>query len=274
VLVGVLVVLLLVAGGLLIPGLLGSGSVKQVDVPSVVGQTVPQATTTLQQADLVLGTHDPVFSTTVPVGHIVSQRPKSLERAPAGSAVNVTVSAGEQTHVVPDMTPYSFQTATTKLEALGFRVHGIKVADSTLRLGRVIRTDPAAGTTQRVGTTINVYYSGGYVQVPNVVGKSESVATAELKQAHFRPISSSEVSNEPAGTVIKQDPAPLSRQPYGSTVIIYVSLGPTTTPTSPTTPTGPTTPTNSTTPTSPTSPTNNTTSTEATSTTSQSFRIG
>ena len=86
--------------------------------------------------------------------------------------MNVTVSAGTETHVVPDVTPYQIKEATRQLEALKFVVQPVKVSTSPLRLGRVTHTDPAAGTTQPVGTVIKVYYSAGFVEVPNVVGKS------------------------------------------------------------------------------------------------------
>jgi serine/threonine-protein kinase len=250
-LVAVLVVLLLLAAGLLVPQLLGGSGTTQVDVPRVIAQTIPEAERTLAHAGLTLGTRKQVYSTTVPRGHIVGQNPKPQQHVDKGSAVNVTVSAGEQTRVVPDVTPYLLQEATARLTALDFRVKPIKVRRSQLRFGHVIRTNPPPGVTVKIGSTIEVYYSGGFIKVPNVVGKTESVATNEVRAAGFNPVTSDEVSDQPAGTVTHTSPDPLTLAPYGSTVVIFVSLGPTTPP--PTTPTTPTTPPTSTPPsTSPT----------------------
>jgi serine/threonine-protein kinase len=269
-LVAVLVILLLVAGGLLLPTLFGGSTTAQVDVPRILRQTIPQAERTLRQAGLTLGNQRQVYSTNVPVGRIVSQTPAPQAELDKGSAVNVTVSAGEKMTTVPDLTPDFLTEAKAKLTALGLRVRPLKVADSQLKYGRVIRTDPPPGTSARVGSLVRVYYSGGYLQVPNVVGETQAQAIGDLRRAHFSPVVAQRVSDEPAGTVVRQNPGPLSRRPYGSTVVIYVSIGSgPTTPTQPTTPTNPTTPTS---PTSPTSPTGPTTPTNSTSSSNVSSR--
>jgi serine/threonine-protein kinase len=269
VLVGAIAVILAILAAFLLPSLLSSSnSAKQVDVPRIVGERVPQATIALRRAGLVLGKQTPKFSLTVPKGQIMSQNPTPLQRVDEGSAVNVVISAGAETHVVPDVRPFSFAEATRRLEALDFQVKGIKVATSTLRAGRVIRTDPTAGTTQRVGTVIKVFYSAGFVQVPNVVGQNRVAAIKRLKAAGFDPIESERTNDAPKGTVVDQSPDGLTSQPFGSTVVIYVSLGPTTPPTTPTT-SAPTTTPPTTPPSSPptTTPTTTTTSTTTTSTT-------
>jgi eukaryotic-like serine/threonine-protein kinase len=200
------------------------------------------------------------------------QSPTPLQRVDEGSAVNVTVSAGAQTHPVPDVTPYVLKEATRRLEALDFRVAPIKMSNSTLPAGRVIRTDPAAGTVQRVGTTIKVYYSAGFVPVPNVVGEQRLAAIADLKRAHFVAVPSYQPGDAPKGTVVDQDPNGLTPRPFGSTVVIFVSLGPTPTSTPETTPTSsaPTSPTTSpptSTPPTSTPPTSTPPSTTTTTTT-------
>ncbi|MEJ7630126.1 MAG: Stk1 family PASTA domain-containing Ser/Thr kinase [Nocardioidaceae bacterium] len=282
ILVGVLAVVVAILAALLLPRLLGdSNTSKQVDVPDVIGKTVPQANAALERVGLHLGGQTPAFSTTVPKGEIVSQEPARLERVAEGSAVDVRVSAGAETHPVPDVTPYFLKDATRRLEALDFQVNPIKVLDSPLRFGKVIRTDPSAGTVQPVGTTIDVYYSSGFIPVPNVVGESQKAAMADLRREHFVPLPSSEASDAPAGTVVRQEPEALTPRPFGSTVVIFVSLGPTTPPTTPTTTTPPTTPTTSpttsttsTTPTTPTSPPTPTTPSPPTSPTSPTTPTG
>jgi len=256
-LVGALIV---IAALVLVPRLLSSGSATLVDVPNVVGKPLPAATTILERNGLQAGTPTPVFSAK-PKGQVVAQAPQFPAQVDEGSTVQLKVSAGQETHTVPDLTPYFLKEAEAILVKQGFQPRAVKVADSTLRFGKVIRSDPPARSPEPVGTVVRVYYSAGYIRVPNVIGQSQAAATATLKKAHFTVIPARSTSDAPAGTVTRTDPPPETSKPYGSTVVIFVSDGPapTTTPTNPTTPTAPTTPT-SPTPTSPTTTSPTTTS--------------
>ena len=96
---------------------------------------------------------------------------------------------------------------------------------------QVIRTDPAAGTSPPVGTRITIVVSKGQapVAVPNVVGQSQSSATAELQSKGFSVTTSPQSSTTvKPGDVISTSPVPGTKVAPGSTVTIVVAQKPTT----------------------------------------------
>jgi serine/threonine-protein kinase len=206
---------LLIAGALIVPKLLANEPAAQSRVPDLLNLTVPQATNRLETAGLTLGTQTPKNSPTVPKGHILSQSVPPGQEVDSGGAIDVTVSAGTQVRVVPDVSALNLAQATAELEQRGFKVDPTAQSGSTERKNQVTSTDPSPGTTQPVGTTIKVYYSTGYVVVDSVVGMDAQAAAALLKSHHFTVVRSSVQSGAAAGTVTKQDPPAGSRKPYG-----------------------------------------------------------
>jgi beta-lactam-binding protein with PASTA domain/tRNA A-37 threonylcarbamoyl transferase component Bud32 len=245
----VLLVLLLLAGAVVAGVVLISknGSAKQVLVPDVVQQPIARAETRIENANLRVGRVTPVNSTTVRKGEVLRQSEAPNTYVDENTVVDLTVSAGVAKRVVPDVSLLKLKAATAELTKLKFQV--IPVADprSSERKNQVTHTDPPPGTEQALGAPIKVYYSTGYVKVRSVVGMKESDARNALASDGFRVVTSDDAtSTADQGTVVRQDPPAGERQPYGSTVVIYVSTGPPTTP-STSTPTTETTSTGTTT---------------------------
>src|SRR5205085_1554367 len=69
-----------------------------------------------------------------------------------------------------------------------FKVKTTHAASSTVDQGKVISQDPAAGSDAAKGDTVTIVVSTGpeQVQVPNVVGKTESQARTALINAGFQ----------------------------------------------------------------------------------------
>jgi serine/threonine-protein kinase len=134
--------------------------------------------------------------------------------------------------------------AANQLGGLGLVTTEQNEASDTVAAGSVIRTEPPAGTEVDQGTTVLLVVSSGAtpVEVPDVVGKTESAARDDLQNANLR----SNVVNvdvpfgsPQANVVIDQTPGAAEPAAPGSTVIIRIGKpGPP--PTSPTT--SPTTP--------------------------------
>lgn len=137
--------------------------------------------------------------------------------------------------------------ATTTLEDLGFGVNPVEDNKSQEPKNIVTAIDPAAGTTQPVGTIIDVSYSTGPITVPNVVGDPKDEATSKLEALGFNVVPSSVVSDAEKDQVVAQEPGSGTELPYGSTIVIDVSLGPTETSEPPSTPATPSTSTTTTT---------------------------
>ncbi|HET7174096.1 MAG TPA: Stk1 family PASTA domain-containing Ser/Thr kinase [Nocardioidaceae bacterium] len=222
----VIVAALVVAALLIVPRFFTSAPTPQVSVPALANLTLAQAESQLKQAGLKVGTVKRVHSTVVKKGHVIRQGTPPHTFVDKGSAVNLEVSAGSRTAVVPDVTRGNLAAATAALEQLGFTVKPIPDRHSRERQNQVVRTVPSAGAPETYGSQVKVYYSTGYVVVPSVVGASQQEATSTLKSAGFHVVPSMTQSDAAKGTVVRQDPPGNSKQPYGSYVTIFVSLGP------------------------------------------------
>jgi serine/threonine-protein kinase len=244
----VLLVAAVVAAAFLVPKLLSDNPPPTVAVPRIVGLTPDRATQAVEQVGLTLNECDTVNGDQR--NKIVRQDPAEGERADEGSAVDCTLMVGPKTHRITDVVGQKFADAQQVLEDQGYKVTGEVDRTSTEKKNIVIAMDPPANTSLEEGQTVKLTYSGGWIFVDSYVGKTQEEAERGLSDLGFLVRISQGVSDQPAGEVIDQDPVD-KRAPYGETVIITVSLGPTTPtePTQPTEPTGPTAPTTSTIPT-------------------------
>ena len=103
------------------------------------------------------------------------------------------------------------------------------VTERQVAVGTAIRTDPAAGQQVSKGDTVVLVVSGGPGQapVPDVTGRQEDAARADLSRAGFKVKVTQEASDSVAqGTVIRQDPAGATQATRDSTVTLVVSSGP------------------------------------------------
>jgi serine/threonine-protein kinase len=242
-----LLILLLVAAIaaalILVPKLTSDSGPPQVGVPRIIGLTVDDARAALERKGLGLGQETTVRSGG-PRNHIVHQDPAPGDTVEEGTSVDYTIVVGPKMVTIPDVTQGTLDEATAQLEGLGLVVDPKADPTSTERKNQVTRTDPVAGNRVPKHSTVTVYYSTGYVEVPSVVGMTQEQATKILEDQHFRVVVSNVPSDTEAGIVTAQDPEAGARRPYGDTVVISVSLGPTT----------PTTPTESSPTTTPTTP--------------------
>ncbi|HEY7045094.1 MAG TPA: Stk1 family PASTA domain-containing Ser/Thr kinase [Nocardioidaceae bacterium] len=255
ILLAALVVAALAAGLYYAFATTGDG-VTTTTVPNVQGLTLDQAEKKIEDANLVVGDETPENSDTVKKGLVLRQSETPNATVDEGTVVDLTYSAGQKTAIVPDVTDMNLTDATAALEDRGFNVIPKQDTESPEAHNQVTRTDPGPSTRLPVGSNVTVFYSTGFREVPNVVGQTERNATHLLQSLGFVVVPSDIQSDQPEGQVVAQNPPGESRQPFGSTVVIQVSLGPTettpieTTPTE-TTPTE-TTPTETTTETTPT----------------------
>jgi beta-lactam-binding protein with PASTA domain/predicted Ser/Thr protein kinase len=234
-----------IAALIAVPKLLADDEPTQVDVPRIVGMTVDEARQALEDQGLTLGQETQV-TTGGQRNHIIEQDPVPETPVDEGTAVDYTVVVAPKKVPVPFVTDGTLAEAEAELKEAGLTAVPQEDPTSTERKNQVTRTDPEPGTRVNVGSSVTVFYSPGFIEVKNVVGLSEEDATQILEADNFNVVSSSVESDAPAGTVVAQDPEAGSKEPFGSTVVINVSLGPTE-PTEPTTPpTSPTTPTDST----------------------------
>ncbi|MFT4051289.1 MAG: penicillin-binding protein [Microbacterium sp.] len=126
------------------------------DLPSVVGQTVEEATSTLEAAGFTVTVGDEVDSTEAE-GTVVSQSPSAGQVA-SGTTVTITASNGNGI-TVPAVSG-TLSAAIATLESAGFTDIDTQCteSDSASENGTVTGTDPATGTVTTDSTQITVKY--------------------------------------------------------------------------------------------------------------------
>jgi eukaryotic-like serine/threonine-protein kinase len=163
-------------------------------------------------------------------GYVYDQEPGAGEKIPKGNKVTIYVSSGVPFVSVPDVVGKSESDATALLQAKHLRWDTHSVPSSQPQ-GTVVAQDPGAGerVSQNSVIRLNVSTGPAPVGVPNVVGQSYGDALAALQDAGFAVRRVDVQSNEPAETVVDQDPAADTVQPKGSIITLKVSKGPSTT---------------------------------------------
>jgi eukaryotic-like serine/threonine-protein kinase len=167
-------------------------------------------------------------STDVERGIVIEQSPREGTQVSKGSTVTITVSTGPRQVEVPSLVGGTYEEAVDALTELGLEPRRVEVF-SQKPVGQVTGQDPAAGEIVDEGSRVEVRVSKGVrqVAVPDVLGQSESSATAELRAAGFE-VSATEASSDTVseGLVSAQSPSAGTAVAKGSTVTITISTGP------------------------------------------------
>jgi serine/threonine-protein kinase len=200
-----------------------------IAMPNVVGQNKTQATQTLAATNLAANFVDE--DSNQPVGTVLHTDPAAggpVSKLPQGGRPTVTVYVAREPLVpVPDVTTQDPLAAAITLSTAGFQVTPVNTPSDTVPAGKVIGTDPAAGTPLAKGTQVKLLVSTGpaAVPVPNMVGQTRATAEATLHdQLGFGlTISFANAGPTKKGIVIAQDPAGGS-PPKGSTIALVVGL--------------------------------------------------
>ena len=118
------------------------------------------------------------------------------------------------TIAIPDVAGQTVAEAKETLKKANFEIGEEKSeASEKVEEGRIIRTDPEAGTTRKEGSKINLVVSSGKqsFQLSNYIGRKSTDVIAELKQKkvpeNLIKIEEEESSESEAGTVLRQSPA-------------------------------------------------------------------
>ncbi|CKI70323.1 serine/threonine protein kinase [Streptococcus pneumoniae] len=117
------------------------------------------------------------------------------------------------TIAIPDVAGQTVAEAKATLKKANFEIGEEKTeASEKVEEGRIIRTDPGAGTGRKEGTKINLVVSSGKqsFQISNYVGRKSSDVIAELKEKkvpdNLIKIEEEESSESEPGTIMKQSP--------------------------------------------------------------------
>jgi serine/threonine-protein kinase len=217
---------LLLAGLVALALLLLLPSSAKVRVPNVVGQSEQAAGAALRRAGL-----NPVpslaSSTTVATGLVIGETPPAGSLVKKGSRISILVSGGPASAPLLNVEGLKASEAVAKLRRAGFKPATKTEASPTVPAGRVVATNPPAGTELQVGSPVTVLVSSGpeVVHVPDVGGQSLRAAEATLTNAGLAvgSVTQKVSTTQSPGTVISQSPSPGSSVHAGEKVNLTVA---------------------------------------------------
>ncbi len=123
-----------------------------VVVPTVKTQTYTAAAGALKALGLT-ATQAQTYSTSVPSGQVIATTPASGATVPYGSSVQVKVSKGPQTVLVPTVVNQSVAKATAAIQKAGLTVGPVYGPQG----GKVFTSVPLAGQQVKPGSTVTLY---------------------------------------------------------------------------------------------------------------------
>ncbi|HEV2345250.1 MAG TPA: Stk1 family PASTA domain-containing Ser/Thr kinase [Actinocrinis sp.] len=189
--------------------------------PNLVGLSQSQATTTLANDGLNY-TIVTSYDATVAPGDVVSISPSAGTPVKQGAVITLTVSKGEPTVAVPDVTGQSQDDATAALRRRGFNVAvaTTQAMSNTAPKGSVASYSPTGSAI--AGSTVTLTISSGpqQVVVRDVTGMSVEDATAALQAQGFTVTTTRLLPF--VDSVGRQSPGGGAGAPYGSTITLYI----------------------------------------------------
>lgn len=160
---------------------------ETVSVPNVVGRSLSDARSRLQDYDLTVGEITYDDDSEEAEGTVLSQDPESGTEVDTGSSVNLVVSSGEGAVTmveVPDLRGRTQDSAESRLEGRGLRLGSVDTAYSdSVEEGLVISQQYDEGTELEEGSSVGVTISLGpeeteqepeYVTIPMTVDYSSA----------------------------------------------------------------------------------------------------
>lgn len=205
---------------------------EQVTMVEVVGKNIDDVKVEL----LTLGLTPEIEyqeSTQYAAGIVMESSVSAGTLVAEGTNVVLTVSAGSEGVVVPDVVGLTEAEAVSSLEKKGFVVNKTEGFDQYIKEGSIVSQMPEANAKAPAGTAVTICISKGVenakVRVPDLIGKGEEEATILLVESGLQVGNVSEVNNEDAaltGLVCYQSYSVGSYVEAGTTVDISISLGP------------------------------------------------
>ena len=210
-----------------------------VNVPNLYGAPLMSAQNELQNRGLYLEVVGEKYSDDIPAGLICWQSPLSGSVVARGSTIKVMLSKGKEpvkeskdtlSVTIPELKGLTLKEAIDKLYTLNLKLGKIEEKYSNeIEKGKIIKSDPGAGSVVTKGTQINLVKSLGKkpvkkVRVPKVthmkIWKARKILSSKgLKVKEIRKVTTEYYEN----TVMSQSPAAGKLVPVGSTVTLIVA---------------------------------------------------
>lgn len=206
-----------------------AGRFLEVPVPKLVGLTQDRALVELERSRLH-GNVAFVYSSTVPRGRVVKQRPLASATMRRDSTANVYVSRGPAYVTLPDLVGQRRSDALATIRKLGLKVAEERMNDETVPTGDIMSQAPLSGTVVEGGTVISLQVSTGPITrtVPELTSLPIEGAAFSLGKAGFQ-LGTITLADNPIirkGGVVGTDPPAATVLPRDTPVNLVVSSGP------------------------------------------------
>ncbi|MBI2940226.1 MAG: PASTA domain-containing protein [Chloroflexi bacterium] len=226
------VFLLLALAGLLlvlVAGLAFWLRAELVRVPTVTGRPLGEAEMALRALELRPEVGRRVDAPGTVANVVVEQQPAGATRALRGDVVTLVVATGRV--AAPNVVGKPLATASRDIERVGLKLGGVTEEETPAQApGTVLRQEPPVDALLDPGMSIRLVVARALrVEVPPVVGLAEPEARDRAVGVglDLKRVGEEETPASPAGTVLRQEPAPRTRVEPGTTIQVVVARVPT-----------------------------------------------
>jgi beta-lactam-binding protein with PASTA domain/serine/threonine protein kinase len=196
-------------------------------VPQVRGMPASVARTELTNLGFVVKSAPSQHSTSIATGEVIQTKPAMGTRPKQGSVVQLIVSLGPLKFPVPQVTGMPLDAAQAALRKAGLTPGSVtQTTSTTIPTNIVISTNPVQGVSWPQNVPVAITISAG-LPLQNLVGQQLPAAQATAQQAGYalNPVPDAK-SNQPAGTITSQSPAPGTPISPNEVVTVHVANGP------------------------------------------------
>ncbi len=207
--------------------------VKNVEIPNVVNKEPTDAANELTDLGFDV---DPEYkytpSDTVEKGKVVKTSPEIGSKRKTGTKVIIYISSGAAAYIVEDFTGKNYLEAKGKIEAqceCNVTIEEEIVSeDKKVTEDTVLRTEPAAGESSKLGSQIKIFIPKVEYKYPNFTSGYTLEQIEEFASKHELKLEYKyqESATVPEGTIIKQSRAAKSVVTPGATLVITIATAP------------------------------------------------
>jgi serine/threonine-protein kinase len=185
---------------------------RDVQVPSLVGRTVNEATAALADRDLALRVEENKRpDDKIEVGKVMQQEPEAGVTSRRQRTVRVWISSGPKRTIVPALVGQNERAAQSSLQQQGVVVSSVsEFRSSDYPADVVVAQDPAATSrAPEVSILLNRGELSTTYVMPDVIGVDGERAADALRRQGFRVsiVGTQPYPGVPPGTVVRQQPA-------------------------------------------------------------------
>lgn len=202
---------------------------KQVEVPNLVGLTVPQARSKLRASGVPLQIADRIYSEQ-PVDQIIRQLPPPGTQIKVGRAIHVAISLGPRKFTIPGVEGQSLRAARIILLQSGLHLGSVaQIHLAGTQPDQVVRQEPPPQAPDATDPRVNLLVSQGpppvEIVMPELAGKTQLegeliLNRAGLKAGQVVPVQG---PGRPKRTILSSEPPAGSKVAQGTPVNLQVA---------------------------------------------------